>query len=99
VVAWLLFGIGLLLMAASLGLMGLHGLGIKVPGTLGTILGFTGGLPGALAIFLVGVMQVFAAQMGRALFDTANATRDLAMIERAKIAHAAGDQPFGDDED
>jgi hypothetical protein len=37
--------------------------------------------------------------MGRALFDTANAARDLAMIERAKIAYAAGDQPFSDDED
>jgi hypothetical protein len=99
VVAWLLFGLGLLLMTASLGLMGMVGAGIKLPGTLGTMLGFTGGLPGALAIFAVGVMQVFAAQMGRALFDMANAARDLAMIERAKIAYAAGDQPFSDDED
>jgi hypothetical protein len=69
-----------------------------VPGTLGTMLGFTGGLPGAIGLFTVGVMQVFAAQIGRALFDNANAMRDLAMIERAKIAYAAGDQPFPDDD-
>jgi hypothetical protein len=98
VVAWVLFAIGLVLMSASLVLLVLHAAGIKVPGTLGTMLGFTGGLPGAIGIFAVGVMQVFAAQMGRALFDTANATRDLAMIERAKIAHAAGDAPFPDDD-
>jgi hypothetical protein len=98
IVAWLLFSIGLLLITASLILMGLHALGIKVPGTLGTLLGFTGGFPGAFGIFTVGITQVFAAQIGRALFDNANAVRDLAMIERAKIAHAAGENPFGDDE-
>jgi hypothetical protein len=99
IVAWLLFSIGLLFMVASLILIGLHTANIKLPGTLGMLLGFTGGFPGAFAIFTVGVMQVFAAQIGRALFDNANAMRDLAMIERAKIAHAAGDKPFGDDED
>jgi hypothetical protein len=99
VVAWLLFGIGLLLMIGSVALMGLHAASIKVPGTFGAMLGFTGGLPGAFALFAVGVTQVFAAQIGRALFDNANATRDLAMIERAKIAYAAGEKPFGEDED
>jgi hypothetical protein len=99
VVAWLLFGIGLLLIAASFVLAGLHSVGVKVPGAFGTMLGFTGGLPGALAIFVVGICHVFAAQIGRALFDNANAMRDLVMIERAKISHAAGDQPFGVDED
>jgi hypothetical protein len=98
VVAWVLFSIGLLLMGASLVLIGLQFLGVKVPGTLGTMLGFTGGFPGAFALFAVGVTQVFAAQIGRALFDSANATRDLAMIERAKIAHAAGDKPFDDND-
>jgi hypothetical protein len=99
VVAWLLFGIGLILMIAGLAFLALHAIGLKLPGALGTILGFTGGMPGALAIFAVGVTQVFAAQIGRALFDNANATRDLAMIERAKIAHAAGDRPFNDEDE
>jgi hypothetical protein len=99
VVAWVLFGIGLILMIAGLAFLALHAIGLKVPGTLGTILGFTGGMPGALAIFAIGVTQVFAAQIGRALFDNANATRDLAMIERAKIAHAAGDRPFNDEDE
>ncbi len=99
VVAWLLFAIGLLLMTVGLMLIGLSALGIKIPGTLGTMLGFTGGLPGAFGIFTVGVTQVFAAQLGRALFDNANAVRDLAMIERAKIAHAAGDNPFSDEDE
>jgi hypothetical protein len=99
VVAWLLFGIGLAMMAVGLALAGLQLVGFKVPGSLGTMLGFTGGLPGAMAIFTVGVTQVFAAQLGRALFDTANAASDLAMIERAKIAHAAGDRPFSDDDE
>jgi hypothetical protein len=99
IVAWLLLGIGLTLMAGSLVLVGLHAVGLKVPGTLGMMLGFTGGLPGALALFAVGVTQVFAVQIGRALFDSANATRDLAMIERAKIAHAAGERPFSEDDE
>jgi hypothetical protein len=98
-VAWLLIVAGLTLMAASVMLLALHGTGIKLPGTLGMLLGFTGGIPGAAALFTVGVTQVFAAQIGRALFDSANATRDLAMIERAKIAHAAGDPLPGDDDD
>ena len=98
-VAWLLFGIGLTLMAAGLAFLALHAVGLKVPGTLGLMLGFTGGMPGAMAIFTVGVTQVFAAQIGRAMFDTANATRDLAMIERAKIAHAAGERPFSEDDE
>jgi hypothetical protein len=97
--AWLLFGVGLLMIAVSFVLLGLHSVGIKVPGTLGAMLGFTGGLPGALAILTVGVGQVFAAQIGRAVFDHANAMRDLVMIERAKIAHAAGEQPFNGDDD
>ena len=99
VVAWLLFGIGLAMMAGGLALTGLQLVGFKAAGTLGAMLGVTGGLAGALAIFTAGVMQVFTAQIGRALFDNANATRDLAMIERAKIAHAAGDRPFGDDDE
>jgi hypothetical protein len=98
-VAWLLFGIGLVLTVGGMVFAGLHVIGLKVPGTLGTMLGFTGGLPGALAISALGVMQVFASQIGRALFDNANAMRDLSMIERAKISHAAGDQPFSDDDE
>jgi hypothetical protein len=98
-VAWLLILAGLSLMAASVILLALHATGMKLPGTLGVLLGFSGGIPGAAALFTVGVTQVFAAQIGRALFDSANATRDLALIERAKIAHAAGDPLPGDDDD
>ena len=99
VVAWLVFVIGLIVMVAGVTFLVLHAIGLKMPGMLGTMLGFTGGMPGALAIIVVGVTQVFAAQIGRALFDSANATRDLAMIERSKIAHAAGDHGSSDDDE
>jgi hypothetical protein len=97
-VAWLLFGIGLAMMVTGIAVAALQLAGVKFPGILGNVLGFAGGLPGALAIFTVGVMQVFAAQIGRAVFDGANAARDLALIERSKIAHAAGERPFSDEE-
>jgi hypothetical protein len=97
-VAWLLIGIGLVAFVSGGVLLMLAVVGIRVPGSIGAMLGVTGGVPGAIAIMMLGVFQTFAGQIGRAVFDTANATRDLAMIERARIAHAAGEPTDEDDE-
>ena len=42
-------------------------------------------LTGAASLFGTGLLVVFAGQMARAVFDQANATRDLVALERAKI--------------
>jgi hypothetical protein len=79
-------------------LLVLSGLGIRIPGTIGTMLNLTGGVPGAVGLIMLGLLQTLSGQIGRALFDMANATRDLAVIARAQLAHAAGDVIQDDDE-
>jgi hypothetical protein len=95
VVATILSTVGIVLMLSSGLLLVVSLAGIKLPGMIGMVIGFTGGPAGAAAIFSVGLAQVLFAQIARAIFDGANAVRDLAALERAR---STGWQPDEDDE-
>jgi hypothetical protein len=73
---WLTLVLGVALPFASL----LPGSGIPVPG-LPQLIG------GAVGLCMLGLFVVFCGQAARALFDQANATRELVALERAKIGH------------
>jgi hypothetical protein len=53
-------------------------------------LGPAGAVAGAVACSLIGLAVVFWGQVARALFDQANATRELVALERARQAGDRG---------
>jgi hypothetical protein len=73
---WLLVMVGLLLPAASL-----------LPATGLTLPALPQLLAGAAGSCALGLLVVFCGQVARALFDQANATRELVALERAKFGN------------
>lgn len=57
-----------------------------VPGLPAPMPGFGALVAGAVGLVISGLLVVFLGQVARALFDQANAARDLAALERAKLA-------------
>lgn len=81
-IGWLAFGLGVaLVLVGLLGVFGVFRLPIPLPG--GGPLGY-----GILAM-VSGLSMVFWAQLARATFDNANATRELLEIERMRLEREA----------
>lgn len=81
-IGWLAFGLGVaLVLVGLLGVFGVFRLPIPLPG--GGPLGY-----GILAM-VSGLSMVFWAQLARATFDGANATRELLEIERMRLEREA----------
>jgi hypothetical protein len=74
-------GIGWLTMAAGASAPLLY----LLPDTPLRVLGLPLVVAGAVGIVLTGLLIVFSGQIARAIFDQANATRDIAALERAKL--------------
>lgn len=72
---WLVLCLGFVAAAAGTGL---------IPGLTKYVDMVPGLIYGAAALF-AGLLMIFASQLAQAIFDNANATRDLAAIERAKV--------------
>lgn len=81
-IGWLAFGLGIVLVVLGLlGVFGIFRIPIPLPG--GGPLGY-----GILAM-VSGLSMVFWAQLARATFDGANATRELLEIERMRLEREA----------
>jgi hypothetical protein len=78
VIGWISCGASVLLLVLSVGAMF-----VPAASAMSGVLRLAGPAT-ALGGVIGGLVTIFIAQMARALFDTANATRDLAAIERAK---------------
>jgi hypothetical protein len=78
VIGWISCGASVLLLVLSVGAMF-----VPAASAMSGVLRLAGPAA-ALGGVIGGLVTIFIAQMARALFDTANATRDLAAIERAK---------------
>jgi len=75
ILGWLVLGFGVAAVVAGTGL---------VPGS-GKFIGLVPGLVYGAAGLFAGLLMVFVSQLARAIFDNANAVRDLAAIERARV--------------
>ncbi len=56
-----------------------------LPDTPLRVLGLPSVVAGAAGVVLTGLLIVFSGQIARAIFDQANATRDIAALERAQL--------------
>jgi len=74
-------GLGWLTIAAGVLVPALY----LLPDTPLRIVGLPWVVAGAVGIVLTGLLIVFSGQIARAIFDQANAARDIAALERAKL--------------
>ncbi len=74
-------GLGWLTIAAGVLVPALY----LLPDTPLRVLGLPSVVAGAAGVVLTGLLIVFSGQIARAIFDQANATRDIAALERAKL--------------
>ena len=74
-------GLGWLTIAAGVLVPALY----LLPDTPLRVLGLPWVVAGAVGVMITGLLIVFSGQIARAIFDQANATRDIAALERAKL--------------
>ena len=74
-------GLGWLTIAAGVLVPALY----LLPDTPLRMLGLPSLIAGAVGVVFTGLLIVFSGQIARAFFDQANATRDIAALERAKL--------------
>lgn len=74
-------GLGWLTVAAGVLVPALY----LLPDTPLRVLGLPSVIAGAIGVVFTGLLIVFSGQIARAIFDQANATRDIAALERAKL--------------